>query len=125
MASRFNLAVEMPEILNDNNFIWVTDSIGAQRNRPVNLTFIVDSIIKRIAEGRSIITFIDIFDLLIVYHTFYDVARAFEQIKSVAIEKNSYLIIVLGEGTMDNIQFGQITRYCLEWNPEKIQDLKE
>jgi len=89
------------------------------------LTFIVDSIIKRIAEGRSIITFIDIFDLLIVYHTFYDVARAFEQIKSVAIEKNSYLIIVLGEGTMDNIQFGQITRYCLEWNPEKIQDLKE
>ncbi|MEM0158051.1 MAG: DUF835 domain-containing protein [Thermoplasmataceae archaeon] len=125
VASRFNLAVEMPEILNEGNFVWVTDSIGAQRNRPVNLTFIIDSIIKRIAEGKALITLIDIFDLLIVYHTFYDVARAFEQVKSVAIEKNSYLIIVLGEGTMDNIQFGQITRYCLEWNPERIQDLKE
>ena len=124
VVSRFNLKLEMPEILNDENFIWVTDSMGAQRNRPVNLTFIVDSIIKRISENKAHIVFIDVFDLLIVYHSFYDVARAFEQIKSVALEKNAYLVLVFGEGSMDHIQFGQITRYCLDWNKDTITDLE-
>lgn len=124
IVSRFNLKFEMPEILNDENFIWVTDSMGAQRNRPVNLTFIVDSIIKRITENRAQIVFIDVFDLLIVYHSFYDVARAFEQIKSVAMEKNAYLILVFGEGSMDHIQFGQITRYCIDWNRDAVTDLE-
>lgn len=125
VVSRFNLKMEMPEILNDRNFIWVTDSIGAQRNRPVNLTFIVDSIIKRINEGPAFIIFIDIFDLLIVYHSFYDVARSFELIKSTAMEKDAYLVLVLGDESMDHIQFGQITRYCFEWSPNKISELEE
>ncbi len=125
VVSRFNLKLEMPEILNDENFIWVTDSMGAQRNRPVNLTFIVDSIIKRIAENKANIIFIDVFDLLIVYHSFYDVARSFEQIKSVALERNAYLVLVFGEGSMDHIQFGQITRYCLNWNRDAVTDLEE
>lgn len=124
VVSRFNLKHEMPEILNDENFIWVTDSMGAQRNRPVNLTFIVDSIIKRISENKAHIVFIDVFDLLIVYHSFYDVARAFEQIKSVALEKNAYLVLVFGEGSMDHIQFGQITRYCLDWKRDMVTDLE-
>ena len=125
VISRFNLKMEMPEILNDNNFIWVSDSIGAQRNRPVNLTFIVDSIVKRINDGSTFLVFIDIFDLMIVYHSFYDVARAFELIKSSAMEKEAYLVLVLSEGSMDHIQFGQITRYCYDWNPARIGDLEE
>lgn len=125
IVSRFNLKLEMPEILNERNFIWVTDSIGAQRNRPVNLTFIVDSIIKRINEGSTFLIFIDIFDLMIVYHSFYDVARSFELIKSTAMEKDAYLVLVFGEESMDHIQFGQITRYCYEWSPEKISELEE
>ena len=125
IVSRFNLKLEMPEILTDDNFIWVTDSMGGQRNRPVNLTFIIDTIAKRISENKAQIIFIDVFDLLIVYHSFYDVARAFEQVKSVALEKNAYLILVFGEGSMDHIQFGQITRYCLEWKPYTITDLEE
>lgn len=124
VVSRFNLKLEMPEILTDENFIWVTDSMGAQRNRPVNLTFIVDSIIKRISENKAHIVFIDVFDLLIVYHSFYDVARAFEQIKSIALERNAYLVLVFGEGSMDHIQFGQITRYCLDWNRDVVTDLE-
>ena len=124
VVSRFNLKLEMPEILNDENFIWVTDSMGAQRNRPVNLTFMVDSIIKRISENKAHIIFIDVFDLLIVYHSFYDVARAFEQIKSIALERNAYLVLVFGEGSMDHIQFGQITRYCLDWNRDAVTDLE-
>ena len=124
VVSRFNLRMEMPEILNDRNFIWVTDSIGAQRNRPVNLTFIVDTIIKRINEGSTYLIFIDIFDLMIVYHSFYDVARSFELIKSAAMEKEVYLILVLGEESMDHIQFGQITRNCYEWSPRKINELE-
>lgn len=124
LVSRFNLKLEMPEILTDENFIWVTDSMGAQRNRPVNLTFIVDSIIKRISENKAHIVFIDVFDLLIVYHSFYDVARAFEQIKSIALERNAYLVLVFGEGSMDHIQFGQITRYCLDWNRDMVTDLE-
>ena len=123
VASRYNLMMEMPDILSEENFVWVTDSIGAQRNRPVNLTFIIDSIIKRIIENDSFLIFIDIFDLLIVYHSFYDVARAFEQIKSLAIERNIYLILVFGEQAMDHIQFGQITRFALEWKPKSISDL--
>ncbi len=125
IVSRFNLKLEMPEILNEKNFIWVTDSIGAQRNRPVNLTFIVDSIIKRINEGSTFLVFIDIFDLMIVYHSFYDVARSFELIKSTAMEKDAYLVLVFGDESMDHIQFGQITRYCYEWSPDKISDLEE
>ncbi len=124
VVSRFNLKFELPEILNDENFVWVTDSMGAQRNRPVNLTFIVDTIIKRISENKARIIFIDVFDLLIVYHSFYDVARAFEQIKSVALERNAYLLLVFGEGSMDHIQFGQITRYCLDWNKDMVSDLE-
>lgn len=124
IVSRFNLKLEMPEILNDENFIWVTDSMGAQRNRPVNLTFIVDSIIKRISESKAQIVFIDVFDLLIVYHSFYDVARAFEQIKSIALERNAYLVLVFGEGSMDHIQFGQITRYCMDWDRDSVNDLE-
>lgn len=123
IASRFNFALEMPEIFNDDNFVWVTDSIGAQRNRPVNLSFISDTIVKRMLEGRSNIVFVDVFDLLIVYHEFFEVARAFEQIKSAAIEKNSYLVLVFSENAMDSIQFGQITRFCQEWNPQSIEDL--
>ncbi len=125
IVSRFNLKLEMPEILNERNFIWVTDSIGAQRNRPVNLTFIVDSIIKRINEGSTFLIFIDIFDLMIVYHSFYDVARSFELIKSTAMEKDAYLVLIFGDESMDHIQFGQITRYCYEWSPNKISDLEE
>ena len=123
IASRFNFALEMPEIFNDDNFVWVTDSIGAQRNRPVNLSFISDTIVKRMLEGRSNIVFVDVFDLLIVYHEFFEVARAFEQIKSAAIEKNSYLVLVFSENAMDSIQFGQITRFCQEWRPHSIEDL--
>ncbi len=124
VVSRFNLKLELPEILTNENFVWVTDSMGAQRNRPVNLTFIVDTIIKRISENKARIIFIDVFDLLIVYHSFYDVARAFEQIKSVALEKNAYLMLVFGEGSMDHIQFGQITRYCIDWNKDMVTDLE-
>ncbi|WP_393970893.1 DUF835 domain-containing protein [Oxyplasma meridianum] len=124
IASRFNFALEMPEVFNDENFVWVTDSIGAQRNRPVNLSFISDTILKRMLEGKSNVVFVDIFDLLIVYHDFFEVARAFEQIKSAAIEKNSYLILVFSENAMDSIQFGQITRFCQEWQPQTIEDLE-
>ena len=124
VVSRFNLKLELPEILNEENFIWVSDSMGAQRNRPVNLTFIVDSILKRISENKAHIVFIDVFDLLIVYHSFYDVARAFEQIKSMALERNAYLVLVFGEGSMDHIQFGQITRYCIDWNKDAVTDLE-
>jgi len=124
IASRFNFALEMPEIFNDDNFVWVTDSIGAQRNRPVNLSFISDTIVKRMLEGKSSVVFVDVFDLLIVYHEFFEVARAFEQIKSAAIEKNSYLILVFSDNAMDSIQFGQITRFCQEWQPESIEDLE-
>lgn len=124
VVSRFNLKLELPEILTEENFVWVTDSMGAQRNRPVNLSFIVDTIIKRISENKARIIFIDVFDLLIVYHSFYDVARAFEQIKSVALEKNAYLMLVFGEGSMDHIQFGQITRYCIDWDKDMVTDLE-
>lgn len=124
IVSRFNLKIELPEILTNDNFVWVTDSMGAQRNRPVNLSFIVDTIIKRISENKAHIIFIDVFDLLIVYHSFYDVARAFEQIKSVALEKNAYLLLVFGEGSMDHIQFGQITRYCIDWDKDMVNDLE-
>ncbi|MHB1470576.1 MAG: DUF835 domain-containing protein [Thermoplasmataceae archaeon] len=123
VASRFNFAMELPEIFNDDNFVWVTDSIGAQRNRPVNLSFISDTIVKRMLEGRSNVVFVDVFDLLIVYHEFFEVARAFEQIKSAAIEKNCYLILVFSDNAMDSIQFGQITRFCQEWHPHSIEDL--
>ena len=40
------------------------------------------------------------------------------------MEKEVYLILVLGEESMDHIQFGQITRYCYEWSPRKINDLE-
>lgn len=123
IASRFNMRHELPDLLNDNNFLWVTDSIGAQRNRPVNLTYIMDSIVKRIVENDSSIVFIDVFDLLIVYHEFYDVARAFEQVKSLAIERNIYLLLTFSDQAMDHIRFGQITRYAVEWTPSSIRDL--
>ena len=123
VASRFNMKHELPDLLNDNNFLWVTDSIGAQRNRPVNLTYIMDSIVKRIVENDSSIVFIDVFDLLIVYHDFYDVARAFEQVKSLAIERNIYLLLTFSDQAMDHIQFGQITRFAVEWTPSGIRDL--
>lgn len=123
VASRFNLKHELPELLNEGNFLWVTDSIGAQRNRPVNLTYIMDSIVKRIVENDSLVVLVDIFDLLIVYHDFYDVARAFEQVKSLAIERNIYLLLTFSEQAMDHIQFGQITRFGVEWNPTSIRDL--
>ncbi|AKA48816.1 hypothetical protein IX51_06515 [uncultured archaeon] len=123
VASRFNMRHELPDLLNDNNFLWVTDSIGAQRNRPVNLTYIMDSIVKRIVENNSTVVFIDVFDLLIVYHDFYDVARAFEQVKSLAIERNIYLLLTFSDQAMDHIRFGQITRFAVEWNPSSIRDL--
>lgn len=125
VVSRYNLIMELPDILDQDNFIWVTDSIGAQRNRPVNLSFITDSILKKITENDVSIIFVDVFDLLIVYHSFFDVARAFEQIKSLAIEKNIYLILAFGEQGMDHIQFGQITRYSHEWDPKSVLDLNE
>ncbi len=123
VASRFNLRHELPDLLNEENFLWVTDSIGAQRNRPVNLTYIMDAIVKKIVENNSLIIFVDIFDLLIVYHNFYDVARAFEQVKSLAIERNIYLLLTFSDQAMDHIQFGQITRFAEEWSPRSVSDL--
>ncbi|MCL4438451.1 MAG: DUF835 domain-containing protein [Candidatus Thermoplasmatota archaeon] len=117
VVSRFNLALELPEALNENNFIWVTDSIGTQRNRPVNLTFIVENITRKILEGKATIVMIDLFDFLLVYHSFQEIGKAFEQIKSAAMEKNCYLMIVLSMNTMESIQYGQITRYGLNWKP--------
>ena len=119
VVSRFNLALELPEALDENNFIWVTDSIGTQRNRPVNLTFIVENITRKILEGKATVVMIDLFDFLLVYHPFQDIGKAFEQIKSAALEKNCYLLIVISMNTMESIQYGQITRYGLHWTPVK------
>jgi hypothetical protein len=117
VVSRFNLAMELPEALDDSNFLWVTDSIMSSRNRPVNLTFIFENIIKRVIEGKVQFVMIDIFDFLLIYHSFQDVSRVFEQLKSAIIEKNSYLLIVLSKQTMESIQYGQVTRYGLNWVP--------
>ncbi len=124
IVSRFNLAMELPEALDESNFLWVTDSIMSSRNRPVNLSFIFENIIKRIIEGKVQLVMIDIFDFLLIYHSFQDVSRVFEQLKSTVIEKNSYLLVVLSKQTMESIQYGQVTRYGLNWVPrdDKAQE---
>ncbi|WP_162509305.1 DUF835 domain-containing protein [Thermogymnomonas acidicola] len=96
---------------------------GGNRNRPVNLSFIADTIGKRVASGRSNIVFLDVFDLLNMYHPFYEVNRAFEQIKSICIEKNAYFINAISREAMDPIQFGQVTRFAQPWDPDEIREL--
>ena len=98
-------------------FVCFLTRVFVQRNRPVNLTFIVENITRKILEGKATIVMIDLFDFLLVYHSFQEIGKAFEQIKSAAMEKNCYLMIVLSMNTMESIQYGQITRYGLNWKP--------
>ena len=117
VTSRYNLSMDAPEAIRPENFIWVTDSPGPQKSRPVNLTFIVDSVIKKISELNPFIVYFDVFDFLMLYHPFYEIARGLEQIRSICMEKNIYLIAVIGHSSMDPIQYGQITRYGELWDP--------
>ena len=123
VISRNNFRMEIPEVLNIENFIWVTDSIGAGRNRPANLSFITETIQKKITDDGANIIFIDIFDLLMIYHSFFEVARTFEQLKSAIIERNLYLIMVLDRDAMEKIQYGMITRFSEEWKIDTVRDL--
>ncbi len=123
VISRNNFRMEIPEVLNIENFIWVTDSIGAGRNRPANLSFITETIQKKITDDGANIIFIDIFDLLMIYHSFFEVARTFEQLKSSIIERNLYLIMVLDRDAMEKIQYGMITRFSEEWKIDTVRDL--
>ncbi len=125
VVSRNNFRMEIPEVLNIENFIWVTDSIGAGRNRPANLSFITETIQKKITDDGANIIFIDIFDLLMIYHSFFEVARTFEQLKSAIIERNLYLIMVLDKNAMEKIQYGMITRFSEEWKIETVRDLNK
>ncbi|MEM0155119.1 MAG: DUF835 domain-containing protein [Thermoplasmataceae archaeon] len=117
LTSRYNLMIDAPDVVKQENFIWVTDSAGPQKSRPVNLTFIIDAIIKKINELNPQIVYIDVFDFLMLYHPFFEIARGLEQIRSVCVEKNIYLIAVIGHSSMDPIQYGQITRYGEQWEP--------
>jgi hypothetical protein len=125
VISRNNFRMEIPEVLNIENFIWVTDSIGAGRNRPANLSFIMETIQKKITDDGANIIFIDIFDLLMIYHSFFEVARTFEQLKSAIIERNLYFIMVLDKDAMEKIQYGMITRFSEEWKIEAVRDLSK
>jgi len=123
VASRYNLVLDAPDVIRPENFIWVTDSPGPQKSRPVNLTFIVDSVIKKILEMSPQIVYFDVFDFLMLYHPFYEIARGLEQIRSICLEKNIYLLAVIGHSSMDPVQYGQITRYGELWEPsEGIMD---
>lgn len=117
ITSRYNLTIDAPDVVKSENFIWVTDSAGPQKSRPVNLTFIIDAVIKKIGELNPRIVYIDVFDFLMLYHPFFEIARGLEQIRSVCVEKNIYLIAVIGHSSMDPIQYGQITRYGELWEP--------
>ncbi|MHB8361242.1 MAG: DUF835 domain-containing protein [Thermoplasmataceae archaeon] len=123
VVSRNNFRMEIPEVLDIENFIWVTDSIGAGRNRPANLSFIMETINKKITDDDINLIFVDIFDLLMIYHSFFEVARAFEQLKSSVIERNIYLIMVLDKDAMEKIQYGMITRFSETWQNESAKDL--
>ncbi|MHB1492336.1 MAG: DUF835 domain-containing protein [Thermoplasmataceae archaeon] len=125
VISRNNFRMEIPEVLNIENFIWVTDSIGAGRNRPANLSFIMETIQKKMIDDGANLIFIDIFDLLMIYHSFFEVARAFEQLKSAIIERNLYFIMVLDKDAMEKIQYGMITRFSEEWLNKAINDLNK
>lgn len=119
VASRYNLVLDTPDVIRPENFIWVTDSPGPQKSRPVNLTFIVDSVIKKILEISPQIVYFDVFDFLMLYHPFYEIARGLEQIRSICLEKNIYLLAVIGHSSMDPVQYGQITRYGELWEPSE------
>ncbi|QRF74665.1 hypothetical protein Thermo_00153 [Thermoplasmatales archaeon] len=119
VASRYNLVLDAPDVIRPENFIWVTDSPGPQKSRPVNLTFIVDSVIKKILEISPQIVYFDVFDFLMLYHPFYEIARGLEQIRSICLEKNIYLLAVIGHSSMDPVQYGQITRYGELWEPSE------